>query len=302
MNFDGITYAKGASVLKQLVAWVGIEDFLAGLREYFNAHEFANSEFSRPARRPGEGLGPRAASPGPRSGCRPPASTRCAPDFELDADGRVHVVRRRAERGGPATRRLRRTGIGIGLYDRDRQAGWSGVPPSRSTSSASAPRSPSWSAQRQPDLLLLNDGDLTYAKIRLDERSLATARGRIAKLDDSLARALCWGAAWDMTRDAEMSASDFVDAGARAASAPRPTRRRQPAPGVRPDRRRAIYSDPDTAAATLEAPLGVRPAGAAGGADAGAATTSWPSSAPTPRPRTLRPGAATCSTGCSTAR
>jgi aminopeptidase N len=64
--------------------------------------------------------------------------------------------------------------------------------------------------EERPDLVLLNDGDLTYAKIRLDERSLATIVDGIATLDDSLARALCWGAAWDMTRDAEMSATDFV--------------------------------------------------------------------------------------------
>ena len=64
--------------------------------------------------------------------------------------------------------------------------------------------------QKQPDLLLLNEGDLAYAKIRLDERSLETLASSIETIDDSLARALCWGAAWDMTRDAEMSASDFV--------------------------------------------------------------------------------------------
>ncbi|MBJ7529329.1 MAG: ERAP1-like C-terminal domain-containing protein, partial [Nocardioides sp.] len=64
--------------------------------------------------------------------------------------------------------------------------------------------------ETQPDLLLLNDGDLTYAKIRLDERSLATVVDGLSKLDDSLARALVWGATWDMTRDAEMAARDFV--------------------------------------------------------------------------------------------
>ena len=62
----------------------------------------------------------------------------------------------------------------------------------------------------QPDLLLLNDGDLTYAKIRLDERSLQALIDHIDSIPDSLARALCWSAAWDMTRDAEMRASDFV--------------------------------------------------------------------------------------------
>jgi aminopeptidase N len=63
---------------------------------------------------------------------------------------------------------------------------------------------------RQPDLVLLNDDDLTYAKIRLDERSFATLLESIATFDDSLPRALCWGAAWDMTRDAELSSSHFV--------------------------------------------------------------------------------------------
>ena len=63
---------------------------------------------------------------------------------------------------------------------------------------------------RQPDLLLLNEGDLSYAKVRLDDRSLETVTSGLSRLDDSLARALCWGAAWDMTRDAEMSATDFV--------------------------------------------------------------------------------------------
>src|SRR5699024_8625958 len=63
---------------------------------------------------------------------------------------------------------------------------------------------------RQPDLILLNDDDLTYAKIRLDERSLATVKEHIADFDESLPRALCWGAAWDMTRDAEMTSTEFV--------------------------------------------------------------------------------------------
>src|SRR5690606_24072684 len=43
VNFDGITYAKGASVLKQLVAYVGLENFLSGLRVYFNRHAWGNA-------------------------------------------------------------------------------------------------------------------------------------------------------------------------------------------------------------------------------------------------------------------
>ena len=82
---------------------------------------------------------------------------------------------------------------------------------SRSTSSGPRRRCPSSSGVKQPDLLLLNDDDLTFAKIRLDERSLATVTSHLARLDSSLARALCWSAAWDMTRDAEMAPSAFVE-------------------------------------------------------------------------------------------
>ncbi len=56
----------------------------------------------------------------------------------------------------------------------------------------------------------MNDDDLTYAKIRLDERSLATLVSSIGGFADSLPRALCWSAAWDMTRDAELPARDYV--------------------------------------------------------------------------------------------
>ena len=63
----------------------------------------------------------------------------------------------------------------------------------------------------QPDLVLLNDEDLAYAKIRLDARSLGTAIAHLGKISDPLARSLVWGAAWDQTRDAEASASDYVD-------------------------------------------------------------------------------------------
>ena len=152
-------------------------------------------------RRPGA----TSARLGRRSGCRPPASTRCAPTFEVDADGRVHLLRGRADRAPATSRRCGATGSAIGLYDQRRgPAGRADARRDRRRGRA-APRSPSCVGQRQPDLVLLNDDDLTYAKIRLDERSLATVVARIDTLDDSLPRALCWGAAWDMTRDAEMS-------------------------------------------------------------------------------------------------
>ncbi|MDP9822324.1 aminopeptidase N [Nocardioides massiliensis] len=207
VNFDGITYAKGASSLKQLVAWVGEEEFLAGLRRYFKAHAFGNTEL-------GDLLGALEEASGRelRSWADEWLTTSgvntLSPEFELDPDGAYtgFAVRQSAHPDFPTLRRHR---IGIGLYDRE------GDQLVRRTAVEVDVRGerteiPELDGQRQPDLLLLNDGDLTYAKIRLDPRSLATLVDGIDTLDDSLARALCWGAAWDMTRDAEMSATDFV--------------------------------------------------------------------------------------------
>jgi aminopeptidase N len=130
------------------------------------------------------------------------------PDFGVDDDGRFSSfsVGQTAHPDFPTLRRHR---IGIGLYDDvdgrlvRRTFVETDIRGERSEITELV-------GQKQPDLVLLNDGDLTYAKIRLDERSLATVVSSIDTLDDSLARALCWGAAWDMTRDAEMTTSDFV--------------------------------------------------------------------------------------------
>jgi aminopeptidase N len=207
VNFDGITYAKGASSLKQLVAWVGEDEFLTGLRAYFKAHAFGNSELS-------DLLGALERSSGrdlqswAQEWLQTSGVNTLVPQFEVDGEGRFtsFAVLQSAHPDFPTLRRHR---IGIGLYDsRDghlvrRTAVETDVVGARTEVAELV-------GEQQPDLVLLNDGDLTYAKIRLDERSLATVVDDIDTLDDSLARALCWGAAWDMTRDAEMSATDFV--------------------------------------------------------------------------------------------
>ena len=207
VNFDGITYAKGASVLKQLVAWVGLENFLVGVRDYFKAHEFGNTEFSDLLAALEKSSG-RDLDSWAQEWLQTSGVNTLAAEFELAEDGRYSSfgVRQTAHPDFPTLRRHR---LGIGLYDAvDGRL-------VRRTSletdvSGELTEVAELVGQQQPDLLLLNEGDLAYAKIRLDERSLATVVGGLATLDDSLARALCWGAAWDMTRDAEMSATDFV--------------------------------------------------------------------------------------------
>ena len=207
VNFDGITYAKGASVLKQLVAWVGIEEFLDGLRQYFKDHAYANAEFVDLLTALEKSSG-RELDAWAKEWLQTSGVNTLSPEFELTADGSYATFGVRQTAAGD-NRTLRRHRLGIGLYDEQnghlvrRRNVEIDIEGELSTVEELV-------GERQPDLLLLNDGDLTYAKIRLDERSLSTVVHGLRRLDDSLARALCWGAAWDMTRDAEMAASDYV--------------------------------------------------------------------------------------------
>jgi aminopeptidase N len=208
VNFDGITYAKGASALKQLVAWVGEDAFLAGLRTYFRKHAFSNSEFNDLLGALEETSG-RDLQSWAEEWLQTCGPSILAPEFTVDEAGAFSsfAVRQAATPEFPTLRRHR---IGIGLYDRDGNGRLVRRTALETDVQGETTEVAALVGERQPDLLLLNEGDLTYAKIRLDERSLATVVESVHTLDDSLARALCWSAAWDMTRDAEMSAGDFV--------------------------------------------------------------------------------------------
>ena len=210
VNFDMITYAKGASVLKQLVAWVGIEDFVAGLRQYFKDFAFGNSEFTDLLAALEKASG-RELTSWAQEWLQTAGVNTLAPEFELDASGAYSrlAVRQTAHPDWPTLRRHR---IGVGCYS------WNAERTSlvrtryvETDVEGELTEIAELVGETQPDLLLLNDADLTYAKIRLDERSRATAIEGLSRLDDSLARALVWGAAWDMTRDAEMPATDYVE-------------------------------------------------------------------------------------------
>ena len=209
VNFDMITYAKGASVLKQLVAWVGLEDFLAGLRQYFRDFEFASSEFGDLLAALEQASG-RELSGWAEEWLQTAGVNTLSPDFDLDDQGRYRrfAVAQGAHPDWPTLRRHR---FGIGLYDHDRAGHLVRRRYVEVDVEGDGTDVEELVGEAQPALLLLNDGDLAYAKIRLDDRSLATAVAGLSGLPDSLPRALLWGAAWDMTRDAEMTATDFVD-------------------------------------------------------------------------------------------
>ena len=216
VNFDGITYAKGASVLKQLVAYVGRENFLDGVRKYFAAHAWGNATLADLLAALEETSG-RDLAAWSAEWLQTAGVNTLRPSYSVDADGRFaeFAVEQEAPASHPVLRSHR---IAIGLYDRT-EAGI--VRRLRIETDVAGARTvvPELAGQPRPDLVLVNDDDLTYAKIRLDDYSLRTLVGSggsprvgssIGAFTDSLPAALCWSAAWDMCRDGEMAARDYV--------------------------------------------------------------------------------------------
>jgi aminopeptidase N len=208
VNFDGITYAKGASVLKQLAAYVGIEQFLRAMQVYFRRYEYGNTTLADLLGVLTEESG-RDLSRWSQQWLETAGVNTLRPEFTLDDSGRYGsfaIVQSPAEPGDGPVRDHR---LAVGLY---RAEGTKLVRTERVELDVSGARTevPELVGVAQPDLLLVNDEDLTYAKVRLDERSLATVVDRLADVDDPLPRTLCWGAAWDMTRDGEMRGRDYV--------------------------------------------------------------------------------------------
>ncbi len=211
VNFDGITYAKGASVLKQLGAYVGVDAFLAGLRDYFRTYAYGNTTLadllSALEQSSGRNLGDWS-----KLWLETTGINTIRPHFTLDADDRYtsFEIVQSAPNDVATTNTIRPHRLAVGVYDE--QDGRL-VRTKRIELDVVAEHTPveQLVGRKRPAVLLLNDDDLTYCKLRLDEYSLATLRnGGIAKLVDSMPRALAWSAAWDMTRDGELATRDYV--------------------------------------------------------------------------------------------
>ncbi|MFI6601630.1 aminopeptidase N [Nonomuraea sp. NPDC050536] len=207
VNFDGITYAKGASVLKQLVAYVGLDNFLAGVRDYFGEHAWGNTTLAdllgALERTSGRDL-----SSWSKEWLETSWVNTLRPSFTVkDGHFETFEVLQEAPADHPTLRSHR---VAIGLYsmndgklERTKRVELDVVGARTAVAELVG--------VEQPDLVLINDDDLTYAKVRLDERSLSTlVEGGITAFTESLPRALSWSAAWDMTRDGEMSTRDYV--------------------------------------------------------------------------------------------
>ena len=207
VNFDGITYAKGAAVLKQLVAYVGRDNFLAGVRAYFAQHAWGNATLEDLLAALAAASG-RDLSAWSKQWLEAAGTNTLRPDYSCDGEDRfsTFAVVQEAPASHPVLRTHR---IAIGLYDR---TGDRLVRRRRVEADIAGGRTeiPELAGERRADLILVNDDDLTYAKIRLDARSLSTLTSGIGDFADSLPAALCLATAWDMCRDAELPARDYV--------------------------------------------------------------------------------------------
>ncbi len=206
VNFDGITYAKGASVLKQLVAWVGQEKFMAGVSAYFKKHAYLNTELpdllSELEAQSGRDLKSWSANWLETAGVNTLRPKLAVADNKIL---KLEIVQTAIAEH--PTIRPHRMAIGFYNFDNGKLKRTKRLEIDVDGDLTNVPQVV---GENVPDLLLLNDDDLAYAKIRLDEQSWSNAIKHLGNFKDSLARTLVWGAAWDATRDAETSPREFI--------------------------------------------------------------------------------------------
>jgi aminopeptidase N len=218
VNFDGITYAKGASVLKQLVAYVGLEHFLDGLKVYFGKHSWGNATLADLLSALEEASG-RDLSWWSSQWLETTGLNSLSPRYQVDDAGNFTSFAVVQSGAKPGAGELRTHRVAVGIYDDDGTGKL--VRTKRVELDVVGERTevPDLVGVSGGKLVLVNDDDLTYCTMRLDPASLTTLIDRIGDIVDSLPRTLCWSAAWEMTREAELKARDFVTLVARGVHA-----------------------------------------------------------------------------------
>ena len=208
LNFDGITYAKGASVLKQLVAFVGEDAFFRGARRYFADHAFGNTTLA-------DLLDALEAESG--------RDLREWSDAWLQTTGMSRLSVSRGEDGvltlGQSDPRPHRLAVGLYGFEGERLVRRGGVELDIAGERTTVEAPAVGGVASIADLIVPNDDDRTYAKVILDERSTDAAVRALSTIDDALARAVVWAALWDATRDGDLPAARYLEVVARHAPA-----------------------------------------------------------------------------------
>ncbi|WP_193472877.1 aminopeptidase N [Streptomyces griseomycini] len=200
LNFDGISYAKGASALRQLVAWLGEKDFLAGINVHFKRHRFANATLA-------DFIDSLAAAT--------ERDVHAWADAWLRTTGVDTLTASVDSRPGQWALALDRDGgrphrVTVGVYDRDLSDGRSLVLRERYETDVPREGAPEPRPGTRPALVVPNDLDLTYAKVRFDDTSLETVLRGLSGIPDALTRAVVWNALRDMVRDGELAPADYL--------------------------------------------------------------------------------------------
>ena len=218
VNFDGITYAKGASVLAALVGYVGRENFFAGIQRYLSAHAYSNAELGDLLREL-EAVSGRDLSSWTRLWLQEAGVTTLRLEVVTDADGVITqaAVRQEIPADSPASLRPHR--VAIGSYSptgRGADTHLERTDRIELDVDGELTQVPELVGAKRADVLVLNDDDLTYAKVRLDEESLSHGLTHIEAFAESLPRSIVLASAWDMVRDGELAASHFLNAALQA--------------------------------------------------------------------------------------
>jgi aminopeptidase N len=207
-NFDGISYAKGSSVLHQLSAYVGRENFIKGLRQYFDKFAWKNTQLNDLLNELNSTSG-RDLIAWSETWLKTAGINTMHPVLEI-TDGKYSrvAIKQDAPQVPAESQEIRPHRIGLALYDlvegnlvlRTR---------SEFDTTGEITEVPELVGEKSADLVLINDGDLAYTKIRFDQNSIDTLTKHLGDITDPIARVLAWVATWDMWRDAEVSSHDF---------------------------------------------------------------------------------------------
>lgn len=216
VNFDGITYAKGASVLKQLVAYVGRDQFFEGIHNYLEKYQYSNATLSDLLTELEKTSG-RDLATWSKLWLEQAGINTISAELETSEDDTITAFALR--QSAPAEHAvLRPHRLKIGFYDENEAGKVVRTDSVELDVDGELTEVPQLVGRKRPAFLLLNDDDLTYTKLRFDAESLSFLESHLFAFDDALARAVSWLTLWDMTRDGEYPAEKFIAVSLKALS------------------------------------------------------------------------------------